>query len=60
MLGHPDYYPRFGFVPASRHGISTEYEGVPDEAFMVLELAAGGLEGVAGVARYRAEFGSAD
>ena len=57
VLGHPAYYPRFGFAPASRHGLSCEYEDVPDEAFLVLELTAGGLEGVAGVARYRAELG---
>lgn len=57
VLGHPGYYPRFGFEPASRYGISTEYEGVPDEAFMALELAAAGLEGVSGVARYRPELG---
>ena len=57
VLGHPGYYPRFGFVPASRYRIESEYEGVPDEAFMALELAPGGLEGVSGVARYRREFG---
>ena len=59
VLGHPAYYPRFGFVPASRHGVTCEYEGVPDEAFLVLELTAGGLHGVAGVARYRPEFAAA-
>jgi putative acetyltransferase len=36
VLGHPTYYPRFGFVPASRYGITSEYENVPDEAFMIL------------------------
>lgn len=56
VLGHPEYYPRFGFVPASRHGILSEYPGVPDEAFMVLESSPGGLRDVAGVARYRCEF----
>lgn len=35
VLGHPDYYPRFGFVPASRFGLACEYD-VPDEAFMAL------------------------
>src|SRR2546430_3759974 len=30
VLGHPAYYPRFGFVPASRFGIASEYE-VSDE-----------------------------
>jgi putative acetyltransferase len=33
VLGHPEYYPRFGFVPASRHGIVCQWEGVPDGAF---------------------------
>ncbi|MFQ5349320.1 MAG: GNAT family N-acetyltransferase [Thermoanaerobaculia bacterium] len=59
VLGHPSYYPRFGFVPATRHGLRSEYDGVPDEAFMVLELAPGGLDGVTGVVRYRPEFGPA-
>ena len=59
VLGHPTYYPRFGFVPASRYGIESEFDGVPDEAFLALELAPGGLEGVSGVARYRPEFGAA-
>jgi predicted N-acetyltransferase YhbS len=36
-LGHPGYYPRFGFTPASRHGIRPTFE-VPDEAMMVLAL----------------------
>jgi len=38
VLGHPTHYPRFGFVPASRHGIKCEYENAPDEAFMILVL----------------------
>jgi putative acetyltransferase len=37
VLGHPDYYPRFGFVPASRLGIRASFE-VPDEALMALAL----------------------
>jgi putative acetyltransferase len=38
VLGHPGYYPRFGFRPASSYGVACELEGVPDEAFMVLAL----------------------
>jgi putative acetyltransferase len=34
VLGHPDYYPRFGFQPASQYGIQAPF-AVPDEAFMV-------------------------
>ncbi|THA33360.1 N-acetyltransferase [Streptomyces sp. A1277] len=37
VLGHPEYYPRFGFVPASRYGIRAPFE-VPDEAMMALVL----------------------
>ena len=56
VLGHADYYPRFGFVPASRYGIKSEYDGVPDEAFMVLELESGTLAGRGGVVKYQPEF----
>ncbi|MET9607713.1 bifunctional class I SAM-dependent methyltransferase/N-acetyltransferase [Streptomyces sp. NPDC006512] len=37
VLGHPAYYPRFGFVPASRFGIRAPFE-VPDAAMMALVL----------------------
>ncbi|CAL9590355.1 2-methoxy-6-polyprenyl-1,4-benzoquinol methylase, mitochondrial [Streptomyces sp. enrichment culture] len=40
VLGHPEYYPRFGFAPASRFGIRAPFE-VPDEAMMALVLDAG-------------------
>lgn len=56
VLGHPGYYPRFGFVPASRFWIRCEYDGVPDEAFMILVLKDDALEGISGVAKYRPEF----
>jgi len=55
VLGHPAYYPRFGFVPASRYGLRSEYE-VPDEAFMVLAWHAGVLKDRGGVVRYQPEF----
>ena len=56
VLGHPEYYPRFGFVPASRSGLSCQWEGVPAEAFMVLILDEAAMVGVSGTARYRDEF----
>lgn len=34
VLGHPAYYPRFGFIPASRFNIRWEQEA-PDDAFMI-------------------------
>jgi putative acetyltransferase len=51
VLGHPDYYPRFGFEPAADRGIGNEY-GAPPKAFMVLALTPGALGGVSGVAIY--------
>jgi putative acetyltransferase len=55
VVGHPAYYPRFGFVPASRFGIRWEHP-VSDGAFMAAELRGGALAGHAGVVRYRPEF----
>jgi putative acetyltransferase len=55
VLGHPEYYPRFGFVPAARFGLRCEYE-VPDEAFMALELQPGALAGLRGTVRYHPAF----
>jgi putative acetyltransferase len=55
VLGHPGYYRRFGFVPASRFAIRSEY-AVPDEVFMVMALQEGGLAGCAGTVKYQPEF----
>lgn len=59
VLGHPDYYPRFGFHPAARCGISCEYD-VPEEAFMLLELKPGCLSGVTGKISYHPAFSMFD
>lgn len=56
VLGHPEYYPRFGFVPASRFGIRSEYD-VPDEVFMALEIEEGYLANAAGLVKYHPAFG---
>ena len=55
VLGHPEYYPRFGFIPASNYGIKCEYD-VPDEVFMALELHPGALSGRSGIVKYQPEF----
>lgn len=55
VVGHPEYYPRFGFVPAGRKGLRCEYE-VPDEAFMVAELRPEALAGKQGLVRYHPAF----
>jgi putative acetyltransferase len=59
VLGHPKYYPRFGFKPASKYGIQCQWEGVPDAAFMVRIFNKGIIKGVSGVAGYRNEFNEA-
>jgi putative acetyltransferase len=56
VLGHPHYYPRFGFEPASRRGVRCQWPDVPDEAFMLLVLDPARAARLAGVAHYRAEF----
>lgn len=38
VLGHPDYYPRFGFTPTAQFGIRSEFPGIPDDVFMILSL----------------------
>ncbi|MEG4342304.1 N-acetyltransferase [Microcoleus sp. A003_D6] len=55
VLGHPDFYPRFGFIPASKKSLGCEYD-VPDEAFMLLELETGALQDCSGTVKYRSEF----
>jgi putative acetyltransferase len=55
VVGHPTYYPRFGFVPARPKGLEAPFP-VPDEAFMVVKLVPGSLEGVCGMVNYPAEF----
>ena len=57
VLGHPSYYPKFGFVPSITYGIKSEYE-VPDEAFMVLELVPNSLKNYQGVIKYHDLFNS--
>jgi putative acetyltransferase len=54
VLGHPEYYPRFGFTRADRRRLGNEYGA--DEAFMALELRNGGIPTRGGLVRYGPEF----
>ena len=56
LLGHPDFYPRFGFVVAADHHLSCEYPA-PREAFMAIELRPAAFARARGLVRYRPEFG---
>ncbi len=55
VIGHPEFYPRFGFGAAAAWGLTCEWE-VPAEVFMVniLNAELGGR--LQGRAQYRAEF----
>ena len=55
VLGHKDYYPRFGFKPASMWGITAPFD-VADDVFMALELSENSLDGVSGTVQYAASF----
>lgn len=55
VLGHPQYYPRFGFQPASSFNIASPWP-VPDEVFMLLELSTGALQGARGTVQYQPVF----
>jgi len=55
VVGHPGFYPRFGFKPAGLYGISCEWP-VPDEVFMINVLDPLHMPTVRGMARYRPEF----
>ena len=55
VLGHPQFYPRFGFTPARARSIRCQWD-VPDDVFMVLILDSTKTEGMTGLAQYRSEF----
>ena len=54
VVGHKEYYPRFGFESANARGLTSPF---PPEAFMVLELVPEALQGISGPVRYPAAFG---
>jgi putative acetyltransferase len=55
VLGHPDYYPRFGFSARLAERLKAPFSG---PAFMALELVPGALENVTGEVRYPPPFGT--
>jgi putative acetyltransferase len=59
VLGHPEYYPRFGFELASNYRLLSQWKGVPDEAFMIAVFDSDALPKHGGIVRYRSEFNDA-
>jgi putative acetyltransferase len=58
VLGHADYYPKFGFRPAAEFGLSNEFRA-PAANFMALELRPDGLQAASGEVRYHPAFSEA-
>ena len=56
LIGHADYYRRFGFTPATPLGLSNAF-GVTDEHFMARELRPGAFADCAGEVIYGEAFG---
>ena len=54
VVGHPAYYPRFGFSAALARPLDSPF---PGDAFMALELVPGALANVRGRVRYNKAFG---
>jgi putative acetyltransferase len=59
VVGHPAYYPRFGFEPAHTRGLTLRDFDVPQDVFMVVELEAGVRERLKGAVRYPSAFAEA-
>jgi len=55
LLGHPNYYPKFGYVRADNFGIELPYD-VLKENCMVVELSKNGLKDISGIVEYPKEF----
>ena len=59
VLGHPDYYPLLGFQPASRFNIKSQWDDIPDEAFLILVMDDTAMQNISGIATFRDEFNEA-
>lgn len=55
LLGHENYYPRFGYQLTEKFGIQLPFE-VPKENCMAIELVQGGLKNISGTVEYPKEF----
>jgi len=57
LIGHPEYYPRFGYKTASGFGLKVAMELPSDDVFMAAELSENALSGVSGMVVFPPEFG---
>jgi putative acetyltransferase len=57
VVGHPEYYPRFGFSAELAKNLHGPFSG---DAWMALELTKGALDDVKGTVKYPEAFGQLD
>lgn len=57
VLGHEEYYPKFGFEPAEKWNIRAPFD-IPSSNFMAIELVNEGLKNTSGTVAYPKEFES--
>jgi len=55
VVGHPNYYPRFGFSPASKWNIKLPIE-CPDDVFLAIDLKKNSLKNVSGLVEFPKEY----
>ncbi|KAF1799564.1 GNAT family N-acetyltransferase [Mucor lusitanicus] len=56
VLGHKDYYSKFGFEPASKYNITCPFDLPDPDVFQIMALVENGLDGVSGKIEYAGEF----
>jgi putative acetyltransferase len=56
LIGHPEYYPKFGFKPARQFQLELRQFEVSDKVFMVCELVEGALRNIKGELIYPEAF----
>lgn len=59
LVGHPTYYPRFGFVPGVRFALAAPWPGIPDDVFLVRAFDPRALPRAGGVVRFLDAFDAA-
>ncbi len=55
LLGHEQYYPKFGYKRADKYGIEIPFDAPPENC-LVIELIENGLKDISGKVEYAKEF----
>ena len=55
VMGHAEYYPRFGYIPTFEFGIEAPFDVLPED-FLAVELIPDTIQHISGVVQYAPEF----